>query len=198
LPKKLRDRLVAELDKRLDLDIDEILDSPKLRLQLSPAELDKSLLDLYDKISHSPSGDVLRLLSGGGQIGLQNLYMKRQALKKNRRNLMNGGKLDLLPYFIGESVDTDEEDRTASQWVRWALSQNLPRMSTSLQATKKNEESSSLSENAAERKPPTMSFGHHRQAGRASPRLTEWTGLRSPTFLHARTATRTSKFSLLI
>jgi hypothetical protein len=76
LPKTRRERMAADLEQKFDFDIDEILESPKLRLQLSPAELDKSLLELYDNVSRGPSGDVLRLIGAGGNpIGLQNLYM---------------------------------------------------------------------------------------------------------------------------
>jgi hypothetical protein len=122
LPKSLRDRLVSELDKRLDLDLDEVLRSPKLRLKLAPAELDKSLLELYDMLSESPSGDVLRLIGGGGPVGLQNLYMKQQSQKKKRRQHF---KPDIFASFA--DIETKESDRTASQWVRWALTRNLPK-----------------------------------------------------------------------
>ena len=59
LPRPIQQSLVKELDKKLDPDIDKILESPTLHLKLSPAELDKSLLDLYARLSESPSGDVL-------------------------------------------------------------------------------------------------------------------------------------------
>lgn len=123
LPKQLRDRVVADLDKRLDLDIDELLESPKLRLQLSPAELDKSLLELYDTISESPSGDLLRLISGGGAIGLQNLYMRR----KTQKNMATQQGI-FLEFFPSPLDDADSEDlkRTPSQRVRWALRKNVP------------------------------------------------------------------------
>ena len=126
MPKQLRERLSAELDKRLDLDIDEIFTSPKLRLQLSPAELDKSLLELYNKVVEGPSGDVFRVIGGGGPVGLQNMYMKRQAARKTRKQLVKGEDvlLDLLPTYVGEASDKGET--TAAQSVRRALSRNLP------------------------------------------------------------------------
>merc|ERR1712085_199584 len=45
LPKELQQRLITELDKRLDVDLDELLSSPKLRVNISPAKLDKRLLE---------------------------------------------------------------------------------------------------------------------------------------------------------
>ena len=47
---------MTELNKKLDLDIDDILESPKLRLNLSPAELDNQLLDLYKWVADGPRG----------------------------------------------------------------------------------------------------------------------------------------------
>ena len=47
LPKDIQLRLLKELDKRLDLDVDELLESPKLKVKLSPAELDRQLLEFY-------------------------------------------------------------------------------------------------------------------------------------------------------
>ncbi len=87
LPKELQKRMTTELDKRLDLDLDEVLESPKLKLQLSPAELDKQLLDLYTKISEGPSGDVFRVIGGGANVGRQNLYMKQQARNQSKNGL---------------------------------------------------------------------------------------------------------------
>jgi hypothetical protein len=115
---------VADLDKRLDLDIDELLESPKLRLQLSPAELDKSLLELYDTVSKSPGGDLLRLIAGGGQIGLQNLYMRR----RTQKNVYQQGVFaEFFPSPLDD--DSDREDptrRTPVQRIRWALRKNAP------------------------------------------------------------------------
>jgi hypothetical protein len=113
---------VSELNKRLELDIDEILTSPKLRLQLSPAELDKSLLELYDKISQGTSGDLLRVIGGGGAVGMQNLYIKRQATKKRMRQEIPA--IDPFPQV--EITETTETDRTATQWVQWAMRKNIP------------------------------------------------------------------------
>ena len=124
LPRKLKERLATDLEKKLDLEIDEILESPKLRLKLSPAELDKTLLELYDNISAGPSGDVLRVVGGGGSIGLQNMYMRRQAMK-NR----GGGdsRSYLFPFDLGDT-GAAEGDRSISQRVRWALRRNLPNL----------------------------------------------------------------------
>jgi hypothetical protein len=143
LPKPIGDRLVAELDKRLDLDIDDVLDTPKLRIKLSPAELDKQLLELYDTLSESPGGDVLRILGGGGQIGLQNLYLKRNAERGRWRKLrekLNGPggyknqtiMMSLIPSFAVDDVTTEEFQRTAAQWVRYSLRKNQLKLARSL------------------------------------------------------------------
>lgn len=114
LPKKVKHRLVNELDKRLDLDIDAIFQSPKLRLQLSPAELDKRLLELYKNVADGPRGDVLRIIGGGNDVALQDLYVRR---KKNRQSLLGPS--------IGDNAE--EKDRTTSQWVNSVLKRNLPK-----------------------------------------------------------------------
>ena len=120
LPKDARDRLATELDKRLDLDIDTVLESPKLRLQLSPAELDKNLLRLYDKISASAGGDVLRVIGGGANVGMQNLYMKQKAQTERRRGRDSMPSLLLSPQLD----ETDEKERTPAQWVQLAIRRN--------------------------------------------------------------------------
>jgi hypothetical protein len=117
-----------ELDKRLDLDIDTILESPKLRLQLSPAELDNRLLNFYNELVKGPGGDVIRLGVGGTTVGRQNLYMKKQA-QKNRRRQRSGLEYDdafTLPAFSQVDEITDERNRTPTQWVTLALRRNLP------------------------------------------------------------------------
>lgn len=115
---------MADLDKRLDLDIDELLESPKLRLQLSPAELDKSLLELYDTVSKSPGGDLLRVICGGGQIGLQNLYMRR----RTQKNVYQQGVFaEFFPSPLEDDSDRDDPTRrTPVQRIRWALRKNAP------------------------------------------------------------------------
>lgn len=115
--------------------MDEILESPKLRIKLSPAELDKQLLELYDSISESAGGDVLRILGGGGQIALQNLYMKRHAERERWRKLKNKDRpliVSLLPSFGVQDVTTEDFQRTASQWVRWSLRKNQQKLAKSL------------------------------------------------------------------
>jgi hypothetical protein len=151
LPKELQRRLTLELDRRLDLDIEKILESPKLRLQLSPAELDKRLLDIYNEVSRSPSGDILRLIGGGTNVGLQNLYMQRQASKQRRleRLLRKAGKRQSL--FEDE---TNPQDRTPTQWVTWALRRNLP--PARLRAPSLTTSSSSSHPDETKRKSPSM------------------------------------------
>lgn len=118
LPNLVKQSLVNELDKRLDLDIDFILQSPKLRLQLSPAELDKQLLELYKNVCDGPSGDVLRVIGGGNDVALQDQYVKgKRRRSKNRQ------------AFVGPTTgeDSDEEERTTSQLVNSVLKRNLPK-----------------------------------------------------------------------
>ena len=121
LPIPLKRRLMTELNKKLDLDIDSILESPKLRLNLSPAELDKQLLDLYKWVADGPSGDVLRIIGGGQDVAFQDLYIKRQARKQrlknpNRQNNLSFGAFD---------VDVETESRTPSEGINQALKRNL-------------------------------------------------------------------------
>lgn len=121
----MKERFITELDKRLEVDIDQVLDSPKLRLQLSPAELDKQLLELYKKVADGPSGDILRLIGGGQEVGLQDLYIKRKAARERAKNPHNQNFVTFGPFqALGD--DSDEEKRTASQWVNLVLRRNLP------------------------------------------------------------------------
>lgn len=140
LPAALKERLVNELDKRLDIDIDEILEKPKLRLQLSPAELDKTLLELYDNVGAGATGDVLRVIGGGGQVAFQTMYMRQQAQKQQQRA---GTMPDLIPFYLDEAVDDDDTEgpgvQTVAQRVRSTLRRNLPR-SPPRPATTKQEE----------------------------------------------------------
>ena len=124
LPQKLKDRVLKDLDKRLDLDIDELLSSPKLELKLSPAELDRQCLDLYQKVAQGSGGDLLRVIGGGQEVALQHQYMRQQA----RNQLKAAQALNITsPFFVDKSLDdTDAKDRTASQWVKWTMRKNLP------------------------------------------------------------------------
>jgi hypothetical protein len=121
--------MLNELEKRLDLDLDEILESPKLRLALSPAELDKQLLELYNRVTDGPGGDILRIIGGGQEVALQSLYLRRQAFRQKAKN----PKYDpLFSAFSGLEDDDDDHDlKTASQWVNRSLRRNLKRRPTS-------------------------------------------------------------------
>ena len=125
MPGPLKERLLSELDKRLDLDIENVLETPKLRLKLSPAELDKQLLELYIRVTDGPGGDILRMFGGSQEIAQQNLYLKNHAKRERARNKVNQTSL-----AFGQSdaldEDTDAEKRTASQWVKWSLRRNFP------------------------------------------------------------------------
>jgi hypothetical protein len=189
LPKSIRDRLVAELDKRLDLDLDSLLESPKLRLKLSPAELDKSLLELYDTMSESPGGDILRLIGGGGMIAMQNLYIRRRAERERWRKMKEGSTLsalDIFPSYV-DDVDVDDAryDGTPTQLIRQSLRRNLPKITPRLKSKMKTVETKSDAPTMCNS--PMFSY---------SPTcLTqEWNGLRPP----PKPLRRTSKFSILI
>ena len=121
LPKDLQHRIVSELDKKLDIDLDRVLASPKLRLKLSAAELDKQLLELYNKVSQSPSGDVLRVVGGGTDVGKQNLYLRQQAMRVRNQN----------PSRARTLIDVGEvyEEEGAAGLVRLSLKRNFPQWS---------------------------------------------------------------------
>lgn len=185
-----------ELDRRLDLDFDKLLESPKLRLKLSPAELDNSLLELYDRASESPGGDLLRLIGGGGQVGLQNLYIRRQVERERWEKMKQGLAPEIFPTF--PDIDgPDDKEGTASQLVRRSLRRNLSKIGNrnTLRLQAKTDASSN---NSNENKnTPRMSCSCRTTT---SSGLNTWTGLRSPQNLHPRMPSRTAtnRFSLLI
>jgi hypothetical protein len=135
LPKNIQERLVADLEKRLDLDLDTMLESPKLRLKLSPAELDKQLLEFYNVVTKGPSGDVLRLIGGGNDVGKQNEYLKRQAKKKKNNTVHASSEsastsVNGLPLLgdstIPDDVSSGGAPSTPTRGVKSALRRNLP------------------------------------------------------------------------
>lgn len=182
--------MVSELDKRLDLDIDSLLDSPKLRLKLSPAELDKSLLELYDTMSESPGGDILRLIGGGGMIAMQNLYMRRHAERERWRKLKGGSSfsaLDIFPSYVDDNdIDDARYEGTPTQLIRQSLRRNLPKITPRLKSKLKPTETKSDA--------PTM-CGSPVSPYWSSCLTQEWNGLRSPPKPIRRAS---SKFSILI
>ncbi|GKY98651.1 hypothetical protein MPSEU_000821600 [Mayamaea pseudoterrestris] len=121
LPKPVRERLLTELGKRLDIDIEEALTSPKLKLQLSPAELDSSLLELYEYMIDGPGGDLLRLIGGGGAVALQNLYLRR---KVEKERLKHGWLPEVFPALLDEADDDPEIGPL--QRIRAAMRKNIP------------------------------------------------------------------------
>ncbi|CAB9521529.1 Digalactosyldiacylglycerol synthase 1, chloroplastic [Seminavis robusta] len=189
LPKAVRESVVKELNRRLDLNIDELLNSPKLELKLSPAELDQQCLELFESVSKGPSGDVLRIIGGGNDVALQHRYMKRQAIKQLKAaNAMNS----TVPFFVGGSVEsTDENSRTASQWVRWAMRRNLPTngtmsvlpsqpqkpsgSSTAAKAPAQKETENNLQMSILQPSPSTCGYG-----SLSSSRGSSWTGMAVP------------------
>ena len=123
LPEDLQKRMLSELDKRLEVDVDALLASPKLKLQLSPAELDKQLLDLYNAFNENPSADIVRTVLGGANVGRQDYYIKEQARKlKNLERLKSGDK-NALPQFL-DDVGVGEYG-SATSWIKKTLRRNL-------------------------------------------------------------------------
>lgn len=115
LPQRTKEQLIAELDKRLNVDLDDLLSSPKLRVKLSPAKLDKLLLELYDGVIQGESGDIFRVIGGGANVGRQNRYVKQQTrLAKNQ--MKQDLAADIAPHAL-----------TPTSLVKRALRRNLPR-----------------------------------------------------------------------
>lgn len=115
LPSSIQKTIVAELDKRRDLDMDKFVSSPKVRLRLSPAELDKQLLDLYNSVAV----DALRVLFGGDYNDNKNV------MKNNVRE--TGGGIPKTPKN-GSSLNED----IPVEWVKSALKKNFPETYKSL------------------------------------------------------------------
>jgi hypothetical protein len=111
-------KLISELDKRLDVDLDELLNSPKLRVKLSPAKLDKLLLELYDGVTKGPGGDVFRVIGGGANVGRQALYIKQQ---QSGKRPIYPGRMQPLEDF----ASFPDGDGPTSL-VKRALKRNLP------------------------------------------------------------------------
>ena len=175
--------LAKQLEKRLDLDIDRILESPKLRLQLSPAELDRQLLDFYNKITEGPSGDILRIIGGGQEVALQSLYIKRKA-SQTRANSVKFGPFEAL------GDDSEEDKRTASQRINLALRRNIPKNEVPI--SRNSEEPGTKS---SDKSKMSMSLSLGANSGRSP----FWSGnQKSFTKPACLGRTRTSSFSLLI
>lgn len=144
----MQQRLITELDKRLDVDLDELLSSPKLRVKLSPAKLDKLLLELYDSVTDGPSGDVFRVIGGGANVGKQNLYLKQQQSKLEKMAYGNVDFSDdpnlVTPVTLVKralnrnfrSTDQNEDDTLASTKVKSPIgSKETPKMSLTRQTS---------------------------------------------------------------
>lgn len=94
------------------MDLDELMSSPKLRVKLSPAKLDKLLLELYDSVADGPSGDVFRVIGGGVNVGKQDLYLKQQQSK-------------MAKMSDHEDFLEDADDTTPVSLVKRALKRNF-------------------------------------------------------------------------
>jgi len=86
LPEPLAVRVTAELDKRLDLDLDALLEnsSPKLKLGLSPGKLDEELLEFWNNFSQGKSADIKRIFLGGEDIAYQHKYTQKGKMEQKR------------------------------------------------------------------------------------------------------------------
>jgi len=138
LPPALQQTLTRELNRRLDLDVDTLLNSPspKLRLQLSPAELDKRLLDFYDDMAGGPRGDVLRWIGAGGSGTvsaqwqyLQRMEMSRRVKEELRRTQKGGwgkggGAGVVGPVFLEDGGEAGRGP-SATKWVKRVLRRNM-------------------------------------------------------------------------
>jgi hypothetical protein len=183
--------LVSELEKRLDLDIDRILDSPKLRLQLSPAELDQRLLYLYNNVTEGLAGDVLRIIGGGQEVALQDFYIKSRAARKAAKDPQALERLNFGPFqALGD--ESDEDKRTASQWVNQVLRRNLPKDEIPL--------STSRNEKEKDKSKMSMSLSAAGQAFHRTMSCWPQSGLLTTSFIRPTNMCRSaaSKFSLLI
>lgn len=119
--------MVSELNKRLDLDLDDILGSPKVRLSLSPAELDKQLLDLYEKVTEGPGGEAVRFVFGGEYTAKQ---PNKKAKNKGTSNIVIQDSSQLTHQkSVGAQVEILEESEIIpSKRVSRTLARNLPRL----------------------------------------------------------------------
>lgn len=179
LPKAMRDSIVKELDKRLDFDIDELLTSPKLNVKLSPAELDKQCIELYEYIAKGPSGDILRIIGGGQEVAMQHRYMKRQAIKK----LQSGEGMKITtPFFFNGNATVGEKEGTASQRISWTMRRNLQASSNrpSHFSLPKPKESTTMAKEKEENnmKMSLMQPGQRRSHLQSS--ASSWTGVAVP------------------
>lgn len=138
LPKDLQQRLITELDKRLDVDLDELLSSPKLRVKLSPAKMDKLMLELYDSVVQGERGDVFRVIGGGATVGRQLRYIKEQQSKLSKSQYQDTATLAEIGLM------SDSEATTPTNLVKAALQRNLPEKLVPLKSGKESNEHSKV------------------------------------------------------
>jgi len=117
-PSFIEQKIVSELDKRLDLDLDEILNSPKLRFKLSPAELDAQLLDLYTSLTQGPGSDAIRSILGGEDVAKQSLKSRKRGKTKTLKNPK--------PVFSPDPNFSIEKELIPQKLVENTLKRNFP------------------------------------------------------------------------
>ena len=110
-------------------------------MKLSPAKLDKLLLELYDGVTKGPGGDVFRVIGGGTNVGRQALYIKQQQSKLAKSQYQGKQPLEDFASFPDGPTSL----------VKRALERNLP------QKLAKHESPTYLSE-MSERDVPKMSL----------------------------------------
>ncbi len=130
LPMELRIRLKAELDKRLDLQLEEMIESPRMKTKLSPGELDKALLDLYNSVTKGPGGDLLRVIGGGTEVGQQVGYMRRSRWRQRRQRWRE----NFAEQTLQENSFLPSSGRRAAQNVQAILQTNLKRHNEAVNA----------------------------------------------------------------
>lgn len=143
------------------------------------------MLELYDTISEGPGGDILRVIGGGGPIGLQNLYMRRRVEKDRWRRLRHGGNLEIFPTYSVLDENGEPKRTSASDLVRKSLRRNIPDLRPKNKAFGLPAQESDRPNEA-----PKMSFGA-RQVSWQSPAIPKWNGLR-------RISSHNARFSFLI
>lgn len=189
LPNGLKQRLANELGKRLDLDIEKILDSPKLELQLSPAELDKRLLELYENVAGGPGGDLLRVIGGGNDVAFQTLYIKRNAAKERKKNATNPRSAAFGPFDVN-----NKDAGTPSQSFQRTLKRNLKK---SISRPSPNNDDQSKSAHQENEDKPKLKMRLGLDAGRCSTQASSVPSIMRNHFCPPRRPS-SSKFTLLI
>jgi hypothetical protein len=129
--------------------------------------------------------------------------VRRQAIKQGQSD----GQSDLFPFDslgvdeFDNKVEEAESERSASEWIRWAIQRNLPKSNNDVwfggTRPKKDQQSRSTTTTtmATEKvkEPPRMSTSTALHMHRCNPKISTWSGLAPPS-----TLARHRSFSLLM